>query len=324
MLGHDGIASAGRRVGRSAPSAESWGESVRWRLAASTFCALAAAALAAVQVLTAHRFGVNEWTIEGGSYSEYIDWDHAVTRSTWYPAASTLVASAITYRVFQRAPWSWLWLPPAAWLGSSLSAVPLLYGLASAAPEDGINSSPSEVAWATIIGGAIGVAAAMAALRHREVGIGLVAYTLWVSILEFTRPWWWDRPPTFDPMLTEGVLSSETGEYVVQATLIEAGGVTAGLIGPVMVSGTIAAWAAAQRGRWMIGALAGTAGPLLLCSVYLTIDPGLNDQDSLQATLWFNSIVALLIGLCVSTITATLSQTIAKRKQAGARDGSGW
>ncbi|MEV4159643.1 hypothetical protein [Nonomuraea dietziae] len=291
---------------------------MRWRLAASIVCALVAAVLAAVQVLAAHRLGINEWATEGGSYSEYIDWDHAVTRSTWYPVASTLAASAITYRVFQRAPWSWLWLPPAAWLGSCLTAAPLLYGLASAAPEDGINSSPFEVAWATIIGGAIGVAAAMAALRYREIGVGLLAYTLWVSLLEFTRPWWWDRAPAFDPMLTEGGLSSKTGQYVVEAILIEAGGITAGLIGPVMVSGIIAAWAAAQHGRWKRGVQAGTAGPLLLFSVYLTIDPGLDNQDSIQATLWAYSLLAVPIGLCVSLLTATVAQIIAKRKQAGA------
>lgn len=289
---------------------------MKWRLAASTVCALVAAAVAAMQVLAADRFGINQWTTPAGPFDEYIDWDHAVTRSTWYPAASTLVASAITYRVFQRAPWSWLWLPPAAWLGSCLTAAPLLYGLASAAPEDAINSSPSEVAWATIIGGAIGVAAAMAALRHREVGVGLVAYTLWVSLLEFSRPWWWDRPPTFDPMLTEGVLSSDTDEYVVKATFMEAGGVTAGLIGPVMVSGIVAAWAAAQQGRWMSGALAGSAGPLLLCSVYFTTDPGLDNQESIQDTLWVYSILAMLIGLCVSTIIAAVAQIVANRKQA--------
>ncbi|MBF8190322.1 hypothetical protein ITP53_32340 [Nonomuraea sp. K274] len=274
--------------------------------------------MAAVQVLAADRFGINQWTTEAGPFDEYIDWDHAVTRSTWYPAASTLVASAITYRVFQRAPWSWLWLPPAAWLGSCLTAAPLLYGLASAAPEDALNSSPSEVAWATIIGGAIGVAAAMAALRHREVGVGLVAYTLWVSLLEFSRPWWWDSPPTFDPMLTERVLSSGAGEYVVKATFVEAGGVTAGLIGPVMVSGIVAAWAAAQQGRWMSGALAGTAGPLLLCSVYFTIDPGLGDQESIQDTLWVYAVFAVPVGLCVSTISAAVAQIVANRKQAGA------
>nr|WP_152992471.1 hypothetical protein [Nonomuraea pusilla] len=291
---------------------------MRWRLAVPVVCALVAAVLAAAQVLAAHRLGINEWTNKGGSYAEYIDWDHAVTRSTWYPAASTLAASAITYRVFQRAPRSWLWLPPAAWLGSCLTAAPLLYGLASAAPEDGINSSPLAVAWATIIGGAIGVAAAMAALRCREIGVGLLAYTLWVSLLEFTRPWWWDRAPTFDPMLTEGMLSVETGQYVVKATFIEAGGITAGLIGPVMVSGIIAAWAAAQHGRWKRGVQAGVAGPLLLFSVYLTIDPGLDNQDSIQATLWTYSLLAVLIGLCVSLVTATVAQIIAKRKQAGA------
>lgn len=280
---------------------------MRWRLAASIVCALVAAVLAAVQVLAADRLGINEWTTEGGSYNEYIDWDHAVTRSTWYPVASTLVASVITYRVFQRAPWSRLWLPPAAWLGSCLTAAPLLYGLASAAPEEGLNSGPSEVAWATIIGGAIGLAAAMAALWHREVRVGLMVYTLWVSLLEFTRPWWWPRPPAFDPMLTEGVLSSDTGESVGRATFIEAGGVTAGLIGPVVVSGIIAAWAATRHGSWKSGALAGVAGPLLLCSVYLTTDPGMDNQDSIQATLWFYSILALLVGLCVSTITATLA-----------------
>ncbi|MFC7588368.1 hypothetical protein ACFQYP_35195 [Nonomuraea antimicrobica] len=254
----------------------------------------------------------------GGSYSEYIDWDHALTRSTWYPVASTLVASAITYRVFRRMPWSWLWLPPVAWLGSCLTAAPLLYALASATPEAGINSSPLEVAWATIIGGAIGVAAAMAALRDREIGVGLLAYTLWVSLLEFTWPWWWDRAPTFDPMLTEGTLSGKTGEYVVKATFIEAGGITAGLIGPVMVSGIIAAWAAAQHGRRNHGVQAGVAGPLLLFSVYVTIDPGLDNQDSIQATLWANSLLAVLIGLCVSLLTATVAQIIAKQKQAGA------
>ncbi|RVX42353.1 hypothetical protein EDD27_4977 [Nonomuraea polychroma] len=291
---------------------------MRWRLAASTVCALVAAVLAAAQVLAADRFGINQWTTEGGSYGEYIDWDHAVTRSTWYPVASTLVASAIAYRAFRRAPWSWLWLPPAAWLGSCLIAAPLLYGLASAAPEDGINSSPSEVALATVIGGAIGVAAAMAALRHREVGVGLVAYTLWVSLVEFTRPWWWDRPPAFDPMLSERVLSGGTGEWVVKATFMEAGGVTAGLIGPVMVSGIVAAWGTAQQGRWMSGALAGTAGPLLLCSVYFTTDSGLDNQDSIQDTLWVYSILAMLIGLCVSTITAAIVQIVAKRQQAGA------
>ncbi|MER7505268.1 hypothetical protein [Nonomuraea pusilla] len=286
------------------------------RLAASVVCALAAAVLAAAQVLAAHRLGINGWATAGGSYAEYIDWDHAVTRSTWYPVAATLVASVITYRVFQRAPWSWLWLPPAAWLGSCLTAAPLLYGLASAAPEDGINSSPLEVAWATIFGGAIGVAAAMAALRYREIGAGLLAYALWVSLLEFTRPWWWDRPPTFDPMLTEGRLSSETGQYVVEATFIEAGGITAGLIGPVMISGVVAAWAAAQHGRWRRGVQAGVAGPLLLSSVYLTIDPGLDNQDSIQDTLWAYSLLAVVIGLCVSLLTATVAQIIAKRKQA--------
>jgi hypothetical protein len=272
-----------------------------------------------MQVLAADRFGINQWTTEAGPYGEYIDWDHAVTRSTWYPAASTLVASAITYRGFQRAPWSWMWLPPSAWLGSCLIAAPLLYGLASAAPQDAINSSPSEVAWATIIGGAIGVAAAMAALRHREVGVGLVAYTLWISFLEFTRPWWWDSPPTFDPMLTERVLSGGAGEYVVKAIFVEAGGVTAGLIGPVVISGIVAAWAAAQQGRWKSGALAGTAGPLLLCSVYFTIDPGLSDQESIQDTLWGYAVFAVPVGLCVSTITATVAaQIVAKRKRPGA------
>ncbi|MEU6782782.1 hypothetical protein ABZ912_26575 [Nonomuraea angiospora] len=292
---------------------------MRWRLAASIVCALVAAVLAAAQVLAAHRLGINEWTTAGGSYSEYIDWDHAVTRSTWYPVASTLVASAITYRVFQRASWSWswLWLPPAAWLGSCLTATPLLYGLASAAPEDGINSSPLEVAWATIFGGAIGVAAAVAALRYREIGVGLLAYTLWISLLEFTRPWWWDRAPTFDPMLTEGGLSSKTGQYVVEANFIEAGGITAGLIGPVMISGIIAAWAAAQHGRWKRGVQAGVPGPLLLSFVYLTIDPGLDNQDSIQATLWAYSLLAVVIGLCVSLLTATIAQIIAKRKHAG-------
>ncbi|MFC5833398.1 hypothetical protein [Nonomuraea insulae] len=292
---------------------------MRRRLAASIVCALVAAALAAVQVLAADRLGINRWTTRLGPFDEYVGWDHAVTRSTWYPAASTLVASAITYRLFHRASWSWLWLPAAAWLGSCLIAASLLYTLASAAPEEGINSSPSEVAWATIIGGTIGLAAAMAALRHREVGIGLVAYTLWISLVEFTRPWWWDRPPTFDPMLTEGVLSSDTGEYVVKATFMEAGGVTAGLIGPVMISGIVAAWAAAQQGRWMSGALAGAAGPLLLCTVYFTTDPGLGDQESIQTTLWGYSISALLIGLCVSTIIGPVTQIIVKRKQAGAR-----
>ncbi|MEV0148312.1 MULTISPECIES: hypothetical protein [unclassified Nonomuraea] len=282
-------------------------------------CALVAAALIAVQVLAADRLGINRWTTRAGPYDDYVGWDHAVTRSTWYPAVSTLVASAITYRLLRRASWSWLWLPAAAWLGSCLIAAPLLYALASAAPEEGLNSSPSEVARATIIGSAIGVAAAMAALRHREVGVGLVAYALWISLLEFTRPWWWDRPPTFDPMLTEGVLSSDTGEYVVKATFLEAGGVTAGLIGPVVISGIVAAWAAARHGRWMSGTLAGAAGPLLLCSVYLTTDPGLGDQESIQNTLWAYSILALLIGLCVSTIIGAVARIIVKRKQAGAR-----
>ncbi|WP_346115464.1 hypothetical protein [Nonomuraea maheshkhaliensis] len=36
--------------------------------------------------------------------------------------------------------------------------------------------------WATIVGGAVGAAAAMAALRHREAGVGLVVYTLWISL----------------------------------------------------------------------------------------------------------------------------------------------
>ncbi|MDX3104102.1 hypothetical protein [Nonomuraea angiospora] len=293
--------------------AESWDENVRRRLAAPIVCALVAAALAAVQVLAADRFGINQWATRVGPYDDYVGWDHAMTRSTWYPTASTLIASAITYRVFHRASWSWLWLPTAAWLGSCLIAAPLLYGLASAAPENGLNSSPSEVAWATIIGGAIGVAAAMAALRHREAGAGLVAYTVWVSLLEFTRPWWWDRPPPFDPMLAEGGLSSETGEYVVMATLREAGGITAGLIGPVLISGIVAAWAAAQQGRWMSGALAGVAGPLLLCSVYFTTDPGLGDQESIQSLLWAYSIAAVLIGLSVSTIIAAVAQILAKR-----------
>ncbi|MFC6086549.1 hypothetical protein [Sphaerisporangium aureirubrum] len=278
---------------------------------------LVAAVLAAVQVLVADRFGINVWTMEWGSYSDSIDWDHAVTRSTWYPVASTLVASVITYRVCRRAPWSWLWLPPAAWLGSCLTAVPLLYGLASAVPDDGrINSSPSVVVGSAILGGAIGGAAAMVALRHREVGVGLVVYTLWVSFLEFTRPWWWERAPAFDPMLTERVLTG-TGEYVVKAKIIEAGGVTAGLIGPVIVSGIVAAWAAVQRGRWRSGVVAGVAGPLLLCSVYLTIDSGMGDQDSMQLTLWYYSILAVLIGLCVSAVTATVAQITAKWVQGG-------
>ncbi|MET7460419.1 hypothetical protein [Nonomuraea sp. NPDC005501] len=289
------------------------------RLATSVVCALVAAALAAVQVLAADRLGINQWTTRVGPFDEYVGWEHAVTRSTWYPAASTLVASAITYRVFRRAPWSWLWLPAAAWLGSCLLAAPLLYGLASAAPEEGLNSSPSEVAWATIIGGAIGGIAATAALRHRGVRVGLLAYTLWVSLLEFTRPWWWDRPPSFDPMLAEDVWNGGTGEYVVKATLTEAGGVTAGLMGPIMVSGIVAAWAATQEGRWRSGALAGAAGPLLLCSVYLTTDPGLSDQESIQDTLWVYSILAVLIGLFVGTISAAVSWSTAKRKQARAR-----
>ncbi|MEV5896381.1 hypothetical protein [Nonomuraea fuscirosea] len=291
---------------------------MRRRPAASAVCALLAAVLAAVQVLTADHLGINPWTTRAGPFDEYIDWDHAVTRSTWYPAASALVAAVMTYRGFRRAPWSWRWLPPAAWLGSCLIAAPLLYGLASAAPEHGISSSPSEVVWATIAGGAVGAAAAMAALRHREVGVGLMAYTLWVSLLEFTRPWWWDRPPAFDPMLTEAVLS-DNGRHVVTAALSEAGGITAGLIGPVLISGVVAAWAAARRGRWQSGALAGTAGPLLLCAVYLTIDPGLSDQESIQSTLWMYAVVAVPIGLCVSTITAvTVARIIAKRKHTSA------
>ncbi len=290
-------------------------ERVNRRPAASAVCALLAAALAAAQVLAADRLGINPWTTRAGPFDEYVDWDHAVTRSTWYPAASALLAAAITYRLFRRAPWSWQWLPPAAWLGSSLIAAPLLYDLASAAPEHGLNSSPSEVAWATIVGGAAGAAAAMAALRHREAGVGLMAYTLWISLLEFTRPWWWDRPPAFDPLLTEAVLSDD-GRPVVTALLREAGGITAGLIGPVLISGVVAAWAAARRGRWRSGALAGTAGPLLLCAVYLTIDPGLSDQESLQSTLWTYAVVAVPIGLGVSTITGiVVARIVAARKR---------
>ncbi|WP_157099267.1 hypothetical protein [Microbispora sp. ATCC PTA-5024] len=296
--------------------ATSCGDDVRRRLAAAGLCALAAAALAAVQVLAADRLGINQWTTRLGPYDEFVGWDHAVTRSTWYPAASTLLASAITYRAFHRASWSRRWLPVAAWLGSCLIAAPLLHGLAAAAPEQGHHSSPSEVAQATIVGGAIGAAAALTALRHREVGAGLVAYTLWVSLLEFTRPWWWDRPPTFDPMLTQGVLRSDTGEYAVEATLSEAGGITAGLIGPVVVSGLVAAWAAARQARWTSAALAGAAGPLLLCAVYLTTDPQLGDQESIQVTLWVYSILAALIGLCVSATVAAVTRVITKRAQA--------
>ncbi|MER5326017.1 hypothetical protein [Streptosporangium roseum] len=44
----------------------------------------------------------------------------------------------------------------------------------------------------------------------------------------------------------------------------------------------------------------------------------MDNQDSVQATLWANSLLAVLIGLCVSLLTATVAQIIAKRKQAGA------
>ncbi|WP_189248614.1 hypothetical protein [Streptosporangium pseudovulgare] len=292
---------------------------MRWRLSASAACALVAAVLAAAQVLVAHRLGVNDWTVRGGSYAEYVDWDHPLTRSTWYPAASTLIASMITHRLFRRAPWSWRWLPPAAWLGSCLTAGPLLYGLASAAPEAGIGSGPSAAVRAVAVGGVIGLVAAMVALRRREAGAGLVTYILWVSLLEFARPWWWDRAPAFDPMLTEEVWAGGSGDRVVRASFLEAGGITAGLIGPVVVSGVVAVWAAARYGRRRSGVIAGVAGPLLLCSVYLTIDPGWGDQDSVQAALCWYAFLAVPIGLCSATIAATLAGAVARRVGADAR-----
>ncbi|MEV0613737.1 hypothetical protein AB0I81_10480 [Nonomuraea sp. NPDC050404] len=268
-----------------------------------------------MQIIVAHRLGINNWTARTGPFDEYIDWDHVVTRATWYPAVATLIASAIASRLSRRAQESSLWLPVAAWLGACLSAVPLLYGLAVTAPEEAINHSPAGVAWATVTGGVVGLVAAIVAQKHRQVGIGLLSYALWVSLLEFTRPLWWDRPPPFDPFLSETV-SSDTGAYVVEAIFTEAGGLTAGLAGPVLVSGIVAVLVTARSGRWGTGVLSGTAGPLLLFTVYLTFDAGLGDQESRQAALWGIALLGVLIGLVASMVAATAVRCVARLRGA--------
>ncbi|MCK2221766.1 hypothetical protein MF672_049360 [Actinomadura sp. ATCC 31491] len=214
------------------------------------------------------------------------------------------LAAVVVLRLFRRPRWGWLWLPPVA----CLTAAPLLYGLA--APEDGIGHGPGSAAVAAVTGGAIGLIAATAALRHRGAETGLVAYVLWVSLVEFARPWWWERAPAFDPLLTQGVLTSDTGEYAVKATFLEAGGLTGGLLGPVVLGAVVAARTAARRGDGTAGAFAGTIGPLLLFAVYFTLDPNLGGEDSIQSWPWVNALLALLATACVSAASAAVARRL--------------
>ncbi|MDH2430498.1 hypothetical protein [Sphaerisporangium sp. TRM90804] len=251
---------------------------------------LVAAVIAAVlgwgQAVVAHRLDVTLW--EDYGYGAEVVWYVDLTRATWYPAVSVLVASIVCGRLFPRA--AGVAVPAAAWLGCCLTAAPLLYLQAQGA----VGRDAREALLAAVVGGGIGAVAGAVASRHRGAAAGLAVYGAWLTFMEFSmlhdrlaeatdvlaRPWWF---------------------AVVSGTV----GLGAGWLGPTLVSG-VAAWWGARRGGRAAGLVAGTAGPMLLVAVYLTVGERMYDHLP-QAEPYYYALSSPLLALAVSGLVAAVT-----------------
>ncbi|MEU4547000.1 hypothetical protein [Nonomuraea dietziae] len=257
-------------------------------IAGAAAAALLSALLAGGQVTAAHGLNLITWTSEGG-YGVPVDWDWDLTRATWYPAASAIIAAVAVRRLTTP-----LLAALPAGLGAGLSAALILYGQAQAVPVTPF--PPETVLSAAALGGAIGAVAAFAALTRDGVRAGLIASIGLITIAELT---WKRGDARHDPLIHLSMPSEPA--------------LGAGLIAPIVMCVAITVWTTRRADR-ETGILAGISGPLLLFATYLTINPGLDDQESLQAGPWVLTFVTVATALIVCPFAALISRGRARQE----------
>ncbi|TDC54892.1 hypothetical protein E1281_15115 [Actinomadura sp. KC345] len=239
--------------------------------------ALTAAALGCGQLVAAKAMGVTLW-------EDYHEWDgpgwyRDLSEAIWYPAVAVVIAAVAASRL-RRGRGRFLALPVAAWFGCAVTAGPLQYAQAL-----GVSDKPASVALlAGLAGGGIGAAAAAAGLRHAGTRLGLV---------------------TFIPAVTVGTAADAwLGDFAMPLDVVV----------PVALVAIVAARTARRDNSVESGVIAGTAGPLLIWSVYLTVGPRLYDHTSQSNPYWL-AWTGVPLGLFIALAAATLAVV-------GDRDGS--
>lgn len=231
--------------------------------------ALTAAALGCGQLVAAKAMGVTLW-------EDYHEWDgpgwyRDLTGAIWYPAVAVVIAAVVAGGL-PGGRSRFLALPVVAWFGCAVTAGPLQYAQAL-----GVSGEPASVALlAGLAGGGIGAAAAAAGLRHAGTRFGLVAFILAVTAGSAADAW--------------------LGDFVVLVDLVV----------PVALVAIVAARTARRDTSVESGVLAGTAGPLLIWSVYLSVGPRLYDHASQSGPYWL-AWAGVPMGLVIALAAASLA-----------------
>jgi hypothetical protein len=307
-------------------AARGWGGSIALAVGA-------AAGMAAAQLGVVYGLGIMAWTAQTDPAGESA-WLASLAWTTWIAATSTVVGAVVADRLSAGAPGS---APPRRRSGSfsaagavattawrlvialtaavgGLLTVALVAVPARAAhrPE---TYAPQMIAGGyAVVGVAVGIIVALAALAARPVATNVVLTTAYVWTLAIASV-------VFGVAIRQGLSTAQlgvwrfgSGHFLRQTFSLPGAGL---MLGAALVLGLLGAWPAVRRGDGKVGAaISGAIGPFLIAAAYFLAAPKLvGVQPDEQLSAYLVAPYALIAGLVGSVVLVALA---AQREQRAA------
>ena len=299
----------------------------------------AAAGIAAAQIGVAYGLGIMAWT-EPVEPAHESAWLASLAWTTWIAATSTVVGAVAADRLSSEAPGA---TPPrrrpgtgggtpagpmatTAWrlVTALTAAVGGLLTVALVAVPARAAHRPETLAPQMIAGGyaivgvAIGILIAVAALSTRPVAVNVIMTTVYMWALAVASVIFGYASHHGLSTAQLGVWRFGSGYFLLKTFSLPGAAL---MMGVALLFGVLTAWPAVRRGENKVGAaISGAVGPFLVAAAYFLAAPKLvSVQPSEQLSAYLIAPYAVIAGLAGSVLFVALAaqreQRIAERQQ---------